>query len=341
MITHRKISQLRLQRSAYPQDPFWQAVTIAPYGTGRGFPVQINYVTLTADAKPRVDVSVTRAVTDQLERERFIESPALVDASDVSELVYRRGEGALAFLTDAGVDTICLVSANGAVPIEASERSLVAVSCWPLHLQDIERMFEKCRARGHRWGAVVPLLHPITTKRKVLEELAELARRNGARFFAAIPVETEAAARHVLASMEQLDDSEVAELFDADLGSIVVAAERFAAGIATAHGMLDHVPCLAPLTSNWTAAMKLSLAGTRMIRMGEEMELGWTLHQSSKLIAKLHKPLDRIAESASLAIIDALDLTSVAALEQWLRDGRSDFFEKVDGLWREGASSSR
>ncbi len=340
MITHRKITQLRLQRSAYPQPPFWQATTIAPYGLGRGLPLQINYLTLTADAKAKVDVSVTRSVTDQLERQKNVESPALVEASDVSELIYRRGEEALGALSNLEIEAICLVSSDGAVPaLEDPVRSMIVVSCWPLHKRDIERLFETCQARGFRWGAIVPLLHPITTRRDVLLELADLAKKHSARFFAGVPIETEPEARQALASMEEMDDAEVAQLFDADLEAVIVAAERLAASIAVEREMLDHTPVLAPLASNWTAAMKLSLAGTRLIRMGEEVELGWTLHQSSKLVAGLHKPVERIAAAASLSIIDALDLTSVTALEQWLRDGRSDFFEDVDERWRAGSGA--
>jgi hypothetical protein len=335
LITHRKTTQLRLQRSAHPQAPFWQAIAVAPYGTGRGLPIQLNYLTLTADAKPNVEVGVTRSVRDQLERERYVESPALVDATDVSELIYRRGEDAMTALASLGVDALCLVSSNGAIPsLESSTRSLVAVSCWPLQLEDLERLFQKCADRSLKWGAVLPLLHPVTTAEQTITELTELAAKHGAMFLSAIPFETEPAARRTLATMSSLDDSGVAELFDADLEAIVVKAERTASRIAREHGLLDHVPSLSPLTSNWTAAARLSLAGTRLIRMGENVELGWTLHQSSKLVAKLHKPIERIAPSASLSIIEALDPTSVSALEQWIREGRSEFFETVDEKWR-------
>jgi len=341
LITHRKTTQLRIQRSAFPQPPFWQAVTVAPYGLSRGLPVQLNYATLTAGAKAKVDVSVTRSVRDQLERERFVESPALVEAADVSELIYRRGEDALGALADLDVQTVCLVSANGSIPaIDSPTRCLVAVSCWPLHLHDIEALFQRCQSRGQKWGVVLPLLHPITTDAAIIEQLAALAAGHGAMFFAAVPFETDPAARQALAAMRPMDDAAVAELFDADLEAILVAAERNAARVANDNGLLDHVPSLAPLTSNWTAATKLSLAGTRLIRMGEDMELGWTLHQSSKLIARLHKPLDHIAASASLAIIEALDTASVAALEQWLREGRSEFFEDIDAKWRGGGTAN-
>lgn len=335
MITHRKTTQLRIRRSAYPQAPFWQAVTIAPYGTGRGMPVQINYMTLTADAKAKVDVSVTRSVRDQLERERVIEGPALIEASEVSELIYRRGEEALTMLTELEVDATCLISSNGHVPsLERMERATIVVSCWPLRLQNLEMIFQKCHTRGFRWGVIVPLIHPVTTDFDMIERLADLAAANGASFFTGVPIESEPEARQAVAVTQALDDAAVTELFDADLESMIVSAERFGARVATARDMLDHVPAFAPLTSNWLAAMKLSLAGTRLIRMGEDVELGWTLHQSSKLIAGLHKPIERIAASASLSIIESLDETSVEALEQWLRDGRSGFFESVDAKWR-------
>jgi hypothetical protein len=336
LITHRYITQLRLQRSGWPQAPFWQAVTIAPYGLGRGLPVQINYMTLTADAKPRVEVSVTRSVRDQLERERFVESPALLDASDVSELVYRRGEETLEVLAGLGVDAIGLVSSNGAVPaLDPSTRSMIAISCWPLRLADIERLFARCSGRGPRWGAVVPLLHPVTTGHETLERIAGLAAKHGATFLVGVPVETDPAARQVLARMTD-DEDAVTALFDSDLDATIIASERLTARLAFDHGMLDHVPSLSALMSNWTAAMKLALAGTRMIRMGESSETGWTLHQSSKLVARLPKPIERIAAAASLSIIDALDPVSVAALEQWLRDGRADMFDEVDAKWRAG-----
>ena len=335
MITHRKITQLRLQRASQPQAPFWQAMTVAPYGSGRGEPIAVNYLTLTATSKPKSEISVTRSVTDQLERERHLEGPALVEASDVSELIFRRGEDAVRRLTDQEIATLCLLSSNGCVPpIESPSFLTIAVSCWPLNLGDIERMFAKCQTRRLRWGALLPLLHPVTTSEETIVVLADLASQYRASFFAPVSIESDPQARHALASMGDLDEDEVAELFDSDLEPLVTRAERVAARHAWDRGMLDHVPTLAPLTSNWTSAMKLSLAGTRMIRMGRDVESGWALHRSSQLVAKLHKPVERIAAAASLSIVEALDSTSIEALEQWLRDGRSDIFEKIDAEWR-------
>jgi hypothetical protein len=58
------------------------------------------------------------------------------------------------------------------------------------------------------------------------------------------------------------------------------------------------------------------------------------LARSARVVAELDKPLARIAESASLAIVEALDEVSVDVLAEWLERGRSSFVDRVNARWR-------
>ncbi len=337
MISHQKVSQLRIERSAHPQAPFWQATTVAPYGPLRGQPLALNYLTLSASGKPKSEITVTRAVADQLERERRIDEPVLVESADVAEIVFRRGEEALRFLQTRNVPAAQLISTTGCVPhVEAKPGTTIVISCWPLLSGDLESLFGHANERGLSWGAIVPVIYPVTSKPDALARLADLAAEHRARFFTAVPIDLDPPARQLLAEGLSEDDEAWRRLLDSDLERETVETERRVAALATERGMADYVlPHDAEATTNWNAAILLALAGTRMIRMKRDTELGWTLLRSSKLIAQLHKPIERIASSASLSIIESLDIASVEALEEWIHNGTSTFFDEIDSEWRD------
>jgi len=71
-----------------------------------------------------------------------------------------------------------------------------------------------------------------------------------------------------------------------------------------------------------------------MLAMDYEVELAGMLARSARVIVDLDKPLTRIAESASLAIVEALDEVSVDVLTDWLETGQSSFVERVNERWR-------
>ena len=100
MILYRKAQQLRTQRSAIPAPPFWAATTIAPYGPRRAAPIAIDYLELRASYSDRMEVTVCADVRDELERSSRIVEPAMIEATEFAEVIFRRGEEALRFCCD-------------------------------------------------------------------------------------------------------------------------------------------------------------------------------------------------------------------------------------------------
>ena len=337
MITHQKISQLRLERATHPQAPFWQATTVAPYGAPRGHGVAVNYLTLTASGKAKREVTVTGAVAGQLEREQRLDEPVLVESADATETIFRRGEEAMRVLQSRGVRAMQLISTTGRVPgLEPAETTSVVISCWPLLAGDLSRLFHRAAETGVRWGALIPAMIPAKGCADTLREIADVAAEQGASFLASAPIDLDNAAKHAIAAMLGGDPESWQSMFDRDWEDESVDIERLVAKLAFERSLEDRVtiPGLAPY-GNWSAAIRLSVAGTRLLGLRRDVELGWTLLRSAKLVAQLHKPVDRIAAAASLSIIQALDITSVAALEAWLRSDDTTFFDEIDSDWRD------
>ena len=336
MITFSKVSHLRLERSPHPQAPFWQAGTVSPYGSHRAAPISINYLTLQAISRPKLEVTVTRDVVDQLERERRLDEPLLVDATEYAERVFRRGEEAYRFLLRSEYEAMELISTEGRVPdTHGIMGTDLVIAAWPPLLGDLEHLFQTAEKRGFRWGVLVPVLYPVTTAIDLLERLADLAAELGASYFAAVPIDLDPTAKHALAASLEGDAETYETLFHSDLETITVATERHIAALAAERQMQDRVliPSLDP-KSNWNGAILLTITGTRMMRMKREVELGWSLLRSAKAVAALHKPIARIAAAANLSIVESLDPMSVEILEDWLRDGSSQSAEKVNEEWR-------
>src|SRR5262249_21188701 len=198
LILYRKAQQLRIQRSAIPAPPFWSATAIAPYGPRRAAPIAIDYLDLRAGTADRMEVSVCEDVRDALQRSPRIIEPALIDAAEFAEVVFRRGEDVLRFCCDAGATAIHLVSTEGALPSATCDRAVVVIAAWPLDLPRLEQMFTS--ARGMRWGAAVPVLFPATTNLILLRDLANLVHEHGAMFLAALPVDVDPSARKAMAA---------------------------------------------------------------------------------------------------------------------------------------------
>lgn len=336
MITHQKTSQLRLERATHPQAPFWQATTVAPYGAPRGQGVAINYLSLSATGKAKRDVTVTRAVAGQLEREQRLDDPVLVESAEVTETIFRRGEEAMRVLQSRGALATQLISTTGRVPsIEPSDRTSLVISCWPLLTGDLSRLFQRAAEAQLRWGALIPAVMPARACEETLREIADLAAENGASYLASVPVDLDPSAKHAVADALGGSPEAWQSLFDGDWDDESADTERVVAKLAHERSLADRVviPGLEP-HGNWSAAIRLAVAGTRLLRLKRDVELGWTLLRSSKLVAQLHKPVDRIAAAASLSIIQTLDSSSVAALEAWLRSDDTTFFDEIDEDWR-------
>ena len=314
MILYRKAAPLRIRRAAAPEPPFWCATSIAPYSTKRSTPVSIDYLASRATAADRVEVMVTENVRAELERAR-IDAPVLIDATGAAEIVFRRGEEVLAYCDEEQIDALLLTSTSA---------TLVRA------------------AHGNTWGVVMPVIYPITTDLAALDALAKSARANGASFFAAMAVDVDATAKQAIANELQLagNDDRYAMLFHADAAPIHLATERHIAALAHSHGMRDFVaPPRWDERTNWNAAVLLTLTASRMIAMELDLDLAGLIARSARAVAELDKPLVRVAEAASLSIVEVLDGVSREILQEWLEGGEPSFVEYVNEQWRLSRSS--
>ena len=338
MIIYRKASALRIQRMAVPEPPYWAATTIAPYSARRGSPVSIDYLEQRASFSERLEVGVCEDVVQELERvtERHpIGQPALIEASEFAEAIFRRGDDVLRFCCRNECAPIHLISTRGALPQSGCDRAVIVIATWPLDFPRLEQLFQEARERGFRWGVAIPVMFPVTTHLDALRDIAESA--HGAQFLAALPLEVDATARNAIAKSLSLDDDpETYEmLFHADLEPIHVATERHIAALATELGAADFItPPQFEQRSNWNASLLLTLTATRMMAMKHEVETASRIARSARAVAQLDKPLERIASAARLAIVESLDPISVEALTQWLQSGRSTFFDHINKMWR-------
>ena len=305
MILYRKVQQLRVRRASAPEPPFWAATTIAPYGPKRATPIAIDYLSLRATGAEKLEVTVCDDVRDELDRARGFDPPVLIDAAEDAEDVFLRGAEALAWCEEHDLAAHVLRSQNHIVRIGD--------------------------------GVAVPVIFPITTDLTLLESLADDAQREGAKFFAALPIEVEPTAKQAIVQSMELtaDDDRYAMLFHSDTAPIQLSTERHIAALAHERGMADFVlPPRWPERTNWNAAVLLTLTASRMFAMELDVDLAGNISRSARTFAELDKPLTRIAESASLSIISGLDETSVEMVTQWLETGSAAFAEFVDEQWR-------
>jgi hypothetical protein len=337
LIIYRKTSPLRIKRATAPEPPFWCATTIAPYGNRRGDPVAIDYLDLAASSADRLEVTVCDDVAQELERTTRLRDPILIEASGLAERIFRRGDEALAFCSREQRSATHLISTEGVVPQGTDPGTTVVVSAWPLDLGRLETLFVEAGEQKLRWGVAVPVIFPVTTDLDFLSELADLAGRRGASFLAAIAIDVDPTAKHALARSLGIgdDDETYALLFDTDLEPLQIATERHIAALAEEHGMADFIiPPRFSERSNWNAAVLLTLTAARMIAMQHDLELAGTLARSARIVAELEKPVERIAEAASLSIVEALDEATVDIVTEWLESGRSSYVERINREWR-------
>ena len=335
MIVYRKSPQLRVRRMASPEPPFWGATVVSPYSARRSAPVAIDYTELRASSAERLEVAVSERTTDELERSAVrIVAPVVIEATEFAEAIFRRGEEVLAFCHEHELPAIHLVSSRGALPLQDIGDTTTVIAAWPL---DFGRLEELMAAARGQWGLAVPAIFPVTTDLEALAELTRMARRSAAKFLASIPVAIDATAKQAIAQSLALDgdDETYNLLFHANLDPLHVATERHIAALAAEAGLADFVvPPRWDEPSNWNAAILLTLTATRMLAMEYEIDLAAALARSARTVAELDKPLRRIAEAASLSIVEALDEVSVDLLTDWLERGTSSFVEKINARWR-------
>ena len=151
MIIYRKAQpQLRIQRSAIPEPPFWAATKIAPYSARRAEPIAIDYLDMRATHAERLEVAVSNDVRDELERAPRLHVPVVIDAAEASELVFRRGEAALRFCCDHELGAVHLVSTRGALPSASCARATLVVAASPFELLPLREMMRDAHARRMR-----------------------------------------------------------------------------------------------------------------------------------------------------------------------------------------------
>lgn len=340
MIVYKKTPHLRLTRAQVPEPPYWAATTIAPYSPRRAAPIAIDYIDLRASCIERLEVSVCEDVRDDLERNTTrhpLHAPAVIDATEFAEVIFGRGEEALHFCAEQQVSAMQVVSTRGALPGSIPDDAIIVIGAWPLEFPRLEALFAEAKRRALRWGVAVPIIFPVTTDLTALAQLAELAKPYSPSFFTGLPVELEATARNALAKSLTSDaqDDIYEMLFHADLSAIRLSTERHIAALA---GEIDAADFVLPprwdRRSNWNAAVLLTLTSNRILAMNKDEELAWRLTRSAKVVATLEKPIERVAQAASLSIIDSLDEISVDLLTEWLETGRSTFVDHIEKQWR-------
>ncbi len=338
MIVYRKAPHLRLQRAAAPEPPFWAATVLAPYSARRAAPIAIDYLSLRANHVERAEVTVCEDVEGEIERATVrqpLGEPVLIETSDFAEVVFRRGEEALRACTAQRCIALQLISTHGALPRDVPDGTVFAVSAWPLDLPAIAALCKEAQKRGLAYGVAVPVVVPVTTGFAVLSQLAELARAHDARFFASFTVDLDAGVRKALAESLGSDEESYDQLFHADLEPLTIATERHIAALADEIGADDFItPPRWERRSNWNGAVLLTLTATRMLAMKHEVETATRLARSARVVAQLDKPIVRIAEAASLSIVEALDEISVDMLTEWIETGRSAYCDHVSKQWR-------
>lgn len=337
MILYRKTQALRVRRKPAPDPPFWCATTISPYSDLRGEPVAIDYVALVAGAADRLDVTVCSDVAGELDRGTLPQGPVLIESTGRAESVFRRGGDAFQWCTGKSIESVLLVSTEGALPEGAPPDAVVGISAWPASRARLDDMCREARERSLTWGVVIPVVVPVTSELDLLEKIADSAARHGARFLTGCAIDLEPAARQSLAQMLALEaeDDRYAMLFHGRVEPLAVATERHIAALAAERDLGDHVvPASHEPHSNWAAATLLMRTATRMMTMELDLDRAGSLARAARAVASLQKPLTRIAESASLSIVGTLDETSAEMLTEWLATGRSSLADSIDELWR-------
>jgi hypothetical protein len=324
LILYRKSASLRVRRLPAPEPPWWAATLVSPYSGRRGTPVAIDYFDMRASWSERLEV----AVSDHTDIEAAkLAEPLLIDATEFAEDVFRRGEELLRKCPGATF----LTSSHGAVPNPIPDESVLAISPWPA---DFARLEPLCAAASERrWGFIVPVMFPATTDLGMLTQLADLGKSLGASFLTGATVELDPTAKQAVAQTLSLDEDTYATLFHADLDPIHTATERHIAALAAERGLADVLP-VSNEKSNWNASALLTLTASRMIAMERDIETATMIARSARAVAELNKSVERIAEAASLSIVEALDEVSVDILTEWLGSGTSWFVEKVSREWR-------
>src|SRR5699024_2186537 len=121
-----------------------------------------------------------------------------------------------------------------------------------------------------------PVIFPQTTSLPKLESLADLVAATGGSFLSGLSVDLDPTAKSSIAAELFADEDEEGydTLFHSDLDLTGVATERHIAALAAERNLGEFVALPgATEKSNWNAAVELTRAGSRLIRMKTDVEL--------------------------------------------------------------------
>lgn len=334
MIRHSMGRALRLRRFDVPQPPFWCATAVSPYQGPRRSGVAVDWMSLRATAPTGGELSVSRDPVDMLQRERKVRAPWLIDACGFAEVVHGRGGALLASDELRNGPVVVLASTDGAVPDPpAGGNATLVLTLWPLDEDEIDARIIECAA-WPRWGACIPLLHPVTTNLELIESLAERVAKAGGAFLTSATIAAEPAAMSALVMMsDDADASAWESIRDGSADSANVRSGGIVASAARRAEIGDRCP-LPASRDNWSAAATLSAVADRLFLLDTDPELAWQFRRSAATVASLPKPLPLISESASLSIIEGLGQPVITALESWLAGREPALLTRFDAEWR-------
>jgi hypothetical protein len=333
LITVKPRHALERDVSSVPQTPFWASTTLSPYRGRARSDLAIDYRQLLAEPGGADLVTIWEGDAETI---RIESTPLLIDATGPLEEYYGRGSLLANRALEDRLETSMLICSGSTLEeIDPHDDLTVTLTTWPLDLPAIEDRASMLHARRFQWGLAIPIVYPITTELSMLRRLADVAAANGASYIISIALDIDPAAKQRIAMSMVADEESYVTLFGADLETITVATERHIAALAHERGLSDIL--LLPRheeRSNWNASVLLSTAGSRMLRMKRDAEEGWRLVRAAKVIAELDKPIERIAQMASLSIIDGVSALAVEIVSEWLQRRPARKFEEISSSWR-------
>jgi hypothetical protein len=338
LIVWRKSPVLRLRRFDVPAPPFFCRTVVSPYSAEPAGGMTLDYLAASATIPARSELQACDRTVEQLAKEQRLEEPLVVDATGFGEYVFGQGELAARELVDQRLATLLVLSSAGRVPdCSGLDQLTLGLALWPFERENWRSLFDQAQRCGAPWGIILPIVPFVSTELEPLSRLVDDAAAAGARFITTLTIQPEPPARRHLAALATADDESdeaYASVFEMPTETLTLATARHVAALADDRGIDSQLPLLSDARSNWNAATLLSRLSTRMLEMERDQELAADIHRSASIIARLPKPVELVAEVASLTIIEGLDEISVMVLEQWLRGEQAEFVTEIETAWR-------
>jgi hypothetical protein len=338
LIVWRKSPALRLRRFDVPEPPFYCRTVVSPYGQEPAMGITLDYLSGSATIPSRTELQVCDRTVELLQKEPRLDEPLLIDATGFGEYVFGQGESAARELIHHRLSTLLVISSAGRFPdCSGLEQLTLGLALWPFDEESWRSLFEQAQRGAAPWGVVLPIVPFVSTELEPLSRMVDDAAAAGARFITTLVIQPEPPAkRHLAALATAGDESEeaYASAFEMPTETLTLATARHVAALTRDRGIASQLPLLSEARSNWNAATILSRLANRMLEMERDQELAADIHRSASIVARLSKPVELVAEVASLAIIEGLDEISATVLEQWLRGEEAEFVSEIETAWR-------